>query len=108
MKTYVTKIAPVSQTNVPACINGINICSIHFKLPSKLVSNWLEFVPKTLSEIYRNRVRRFLTLSAVVPGFEPGQTEPKPVVLPLHHTTIAYALKGLAKILKAGYSAMSR
>ena len=24
----------------------------------------------------------------VVRGFEPRQTEPKPVVLPLHHTTI--------------------
>ena len=24
----------------------------------------------------------------VLPGFEPGQTEPKPVVLPLHHETI--------------------
>ena len=24
----------------------------------------------------------------VLPGFEPGQTEPKPVVLPLHHKTI--------------------
>ena len=23
----------------------------------------------------------------VLPGFEPGQTEPKPVVLPLHHKT---------------------
>lgn len=24
----------------------------------------------------------------VLPGFEPGQTEPKPVVLPLHHKTV--------------------
>ena len=24
----------------------------------------------------------------VLPGFEPGMTEPKPVVLPLHHSTI--------------------
>ena len=23
-----------------------------------------------------------------LPGFEPGQTEPKPVVLPLHHSPI--------------------
>ena len=29
--------------------------------------------------------RRF---SVVLPGFEPGQTEPKTVVLPLHHKTI--------------------
>ena len=28
----------------------------------------------------------------VLPGFEPGQTEPKPVVLPLHHRTIIIAL----------------
>ena len=27
----------------------------------------------------------------VLPGFEPGMTEPKPVVLPLHHSTILYA-----------------
>ena len=26
----------------------------------------------------------------VPPGFEPGQTEPKSVVLPLHHGTIYY------------------
>lgn len=26
--------------------------------------------------------------AVVQPGFEPGQTEPKPVVLPLHHWTI--------------------
>ena len=28
----------------------------------------------------------------VLPGFEPGQTEPKPVVLPLHHRTILIVL----------------
>ena len=33
MKTYVAKIAPVFQTDDPACINGINICSMHSKLP---------------------------------------------------------------------------
>ena len=27
----------------------------------------------------------------VLPGFEPRQTEPKPVVLPLHHRTILFA-----------------
>ena len=58
-------------------------------LPSQIVANWLGFVPEAPLRAYRNRVRHFLTLSAVVPGFEPGQTEPKPVVLPLHHTTIA-------------------
>ena len=30
-------------------------------------------------------------LSVVLSGFEPLQTEPKPVVLPLHHRTIAGA-----------------
>ena len=30
-------------------------------------------------------------LFVVSPGFEPGQTEPKPVVLPLHHETILVA-----------------
>ena len=32
-----------------------------------------------------------LYLSVVLSGFEPLQTEPKPVVLPLHHRTIAGA-----------------
>ena len=27
-------------------------------------------------------------VTVVLPGFEPGQTEPKPVVLPLHHKTL--------------------
>ncbi len=47
-----------------------------------------------------------LFCQAVVPGFEPGQTEPKPVVLPLHHTTKPhtghspdYGCKDSAKIL---------
>ena len=31
----------------------------------------------------------FMSLFRVgLPGFEPGQTEPKPVVLPLHHSPI--------------------
>jgi hypothetical protein len=34
-------------------------------------------------------------LVVVVRGFEPRQTEPKPVVLPLHHTTI---IKSAAKL----------
>ena len=33
----------------------------------------------------------------VLPGFEPGQTEPKPVVLPLHHRTIL-----ICSLLKSG------
>ena len=38
----------------------------------------------------------------VLPGFEPGQTEPKPVVLPLHHRTILICslLKSSAKIVQ--------
>ena len=31
----------------------------------------------------------------VLPGFEPGMTEPKPVVLPLHHSTILIKAFGL-------------
>ena len=36
----------------------------------------------------------------VLPGFEPGQTEPKPVVLPLHHRTILHRSlsKSVAKV----------
>ena len=36
----------------------------------------------------------------VLPGFEPGMTEPKPVVLPLHHSTILYAfcVRGVREI----------
>ncbi len=29
-------------------------------------------------------------LIVVLPGFEPGQAEPKPAVLPLHHKTIRF------------------
>ena len=38
----------------------------------------------------------------VLPGFEPGQTEPKPVVLPLHHRTILICslLKSSAKLVQ--------
>ena len=32
-----------------------------------------------------------VALDVVVGGFEPPQTEPKPVVLPLHHRTIMAA-----------------
>ena len=53
------------------------------------VSNWLEIVPENPLLDIQKQGETFLTLPAVVPGFEPGQTEPKPVVLPLHHTTIA-------------------
>ena len=38
-----------------------------------------------------------LTFFVVLPGFEPGQTEPKPVVLPLHHRTIL-----MCSLLKSG------
>ena len=33
-------------------------------------------------------VPSYISLKVVLPGFEPRQTEPKPVVLPLHHRTI--------------------
>ena len=41
-----------------------------------------------------------LLFFVVLPGFEPRQTEPKPVVLPLHHRTIlmCFLLKSAAKI----------
>ena len=40
-----------------------------------------------------SQLRAKLTFFVVVlPGFEPGQTEPKPVVLPLHHRTILIVL----------------
>ena len=32
-----------------------------------------------------------LVASVEIPGFEPGQTEPKSVVLPLHHISIPAA-----------------
>ena len=51
----------------------------------KVLSARSVLFPK-LSELFRK-----CPFKAVVPGFEPGQTEPKPVVLPLHHTTIAFA-----------------
>ena len=34
----------------------------------------------------------------VPPGFEPRQTEPKSVVLPLHHGTITLCIKASAKL----------
>ena len=42
------------------------------------------------------------SLFVVLPGFEPGQTEPKPVVLPLHHRTILICslLKSSAKLVQ--------
>ena len=42
----------------------------------------------------RRRVQLFIELFyVVVRGFEPRQTEPKPVVLPLHHTTIIHPFR---------------
>ena len=43
----------------------------------------------------------FALLSVGLPGFEPGKTEPKPVVLPLHHSPIirCFLLKSGAKIV---------
>ena len=39
----------------------------------------------------KNEVQMNLVFCVVLPGFEPRQTEPKPVVLPLHHRTILCA-----------------
>ena len=87
---------------------SISICRAHLKIQY----NWHKKSRKTMK----------IFLPAVVPGFEPGQTEPKPVVLPLHHTTIALCPERRAKVLKKtlaqkitgrflepdNYSAMSR
>ena len=42
-------------------------------------------------------------LSVGLPGFEPGKTEPKPVVLPLHHSPIikCFLLKSGAKVVQS-------
>ena len=40
-----------------------------------------------------------LFLGVVLPGFEPGMTEPKPVVLPLHHSTILIEAFGVGLYL---------
>lgn len=37
------------------------------------------------------------SIKVVVLGFEPRQAEPKPAVLPLHHTTIIVTAVGLSK-----------
>ena len=37
----------------------------------------------------------FAPFSVVLPGFEPRQTEPKSVVLPLHHKTKCCSLKAM-------------
>ena len=100
MKTYTAKIWRVSIRGLPGRAIEIKICAI--------IPFFGHILPIMGFSNRKKKQGRATSLPAVVPGFEPGQTEPKPVVLPLHHTTIAYALKGLAKILKAGYSAMSR
>ena len=45
-------------------------------------------VGKGLVEIRKSRQRRLTAQAVEIPGFEPGQTEPKSVVLPLHHISI--------------------
>ena len=44
-----------------------------------------------------------LLSSVGLPGFEPGKTEPKPVVLPLHHSPIikCFLLKSGAKVVQS-------
>lgn len=38
-------------------------------------------------------IQRYSPLRVEIPGFEPGQTEPKSVVLPLHHISITCILE---------------
>ena len=64
------------------------IISVRIKIP-KLVYPYL-FYCKENRLIYCF-VYQPIYLSVVLSGFEPLQTEPKPVVLPLHHRTIAGA-----------------
>ena len=93
MKTYAAKLWSVSELILSVCANRINNCSK--LLPEGLIEALRMFqISQTLFQknrlhINRSRINALFTLPAVVPGFEPGQTEPKPVVLPLHHTTIA-------------------
>ena len=87
-------------------------------LPPSLVGHIARYAPSDTCEICSKRATpgasKFMrcglsTTLVVLPGFEPGQTEPKTVVLPLHHKTIlclqrlshprVAPLKDLAKLL---------
>ena len=63
--------------------------SVRIKIP-KLAYPHIYFIVKENRLIYCF-VYQPIYLSVVLSGFEPLQTEPKPVVLPLHHRTIAGA-----------------
>ena len=56
--------------------------------------------PIKMDEIKKRYIKCISFLLVVLPGFEPRLTEPKPVVLPLHHRTIAicFLFKSVAKI----------
>lgn len=47
----------------------------------------------------KKNTSRFGKCFVVLPGFEPGQAEPKSDVLPLHHRTIHCMRKSAAKVL---------
>ena len=48
-----------------------------------------KYVMERNNKPYRWLSIGFVGCLVVRPGFEPGQTEPKTVVLPLHHRTIS-------------------
>ena len=104
MKTYATKIRPGSNPGSKPCTNEISICSMHGQNSPEIQYNLFQIRFKTFHEMplqctpkgfLKNAIKKrgkpvqSPLFFAVVPGFEPGQTEPKPVVLPLHHTTIS-------------------
>ena len=114
MKTYATKIRPGSNPDSKPCTNEISICSMHgqngleiqYDLFQMRFKSFHEMLPQcNLKGFLKNAIKKRgkpvqpPLFFAVVPGFEPGQTEPKPVVLPLHHTTISLMLsKGKATL----------
>ena len=72
----------------PQCLTGNSI-------PNQVLQArniWLYVSQQIVSLPNLRSGDRFLNLAAP-PGFEPGQTEPKPVVLPLHHRAIPYKIK---------------
>ena len=55
-----------------------------FFIPHQVYDNFLSPPKKTEADLWGQP----LIALVEIPGFEPGQTEPKSVVLPLHHISI--------------------
>ncbi len=97
MKTYAAKIHLSAAGASPKRANEIKICATLPERGGEKPKNCCKKVKfcsskqgyRVLWGIYAKKRAKTRFFYAVVPGFEPGQTEPKPVVLPLHHTTIA-------------------